>query len=122
MMRNKKIYIAGKVSGEDAATVTMKFGQVQKRLEKAGYTVINPLKVVAEAMAATNESWLKTPWEVAMKICITAMLKADKVYMLKDWQQSRGASVEHELAKGLNMDIIYDDTVAVISQCGIAFK
>jgi hypothetical protein len=35
--------------------------------------------------------------------------RCDCIYMLKGWYRSQGATAEHELAKKLNMEIIYEE-------------
>ena len=42
----KKIYIAGKVSGEPIADCTLKFGTAQKEIETLGFEAVNPIAVV----------------------------------------------------------------------------
>ena len=90
----KKIYIAGKVTGEDRTECTMKFGTAQKAIEALGFEVVNPLEVVGD--------W-NTPWNVAMKKCISAMMICDAVVLLPDWQQSSGAIIENDLAGQLEI-------------------
>ncbi len=89
-----KIYIAGKVSGEDMAACTMKFGQAQKEIEKQGFEALNPLEIVG--------TWHVT-WEAAMRKCITAMMDADAVLFLPCWTESKGAIIENRIAADLNM-------------------
>lgn len=98
-MTKKKIYIAGKVTGEPIDKCTMKFGTAQIAIEKLGHTAINPLEVVGD--------W-KTPWHVAMRKCIKALMDCDAIFMLKDSKDSPGAKLEYELAQKLNMEIIYE--------------
>jgi hypothetical protein len=43
------------------------------------------------------------PWEVSMKAAITEMLKCDGVALLENWESSRGAVIELELAEKLSM-------------------
>ena len=50
----KKIYIAGKVSGEKLAQCTMKFGTAQKFLEDKGYEVVNPGALTEHEYAEFN--------------------------------------------------------------------
>jgi len=92
----KKIYIAGKVSGEPIAECTMKFGIVQKQVEALGFIAINPLAVVGD--------W-KTTWEEAMKKCIKALMDCDGMVLLPDWEQSTGAKIERQLAEDLCLTI-----------------
>lgn len=94
----KKIYIAGKVSGEPLAECTMKFGMAQKKLEQSGFTAVNPLEVVG--------NW-KTDWLPAMKLCIKALMDCDGILLLPDYLDSRGATIERNLAKELNIPVSY---------------
>lgn len=97
-MTNKKIYIAGKVSGEEHGKVFIKFMAAESRL-KLTYPeceVVNPIRFC-------GSEW---PWADCMKACITRMMECDAIYMLKDWKYSRGARLEHFIALKLGMRII----------------
>ena len=43
----------------------------------------------------------------AMKICFNALKGCDAIYMLRDWKESSGATMEHEKAKEWGIKIIY---------------
>lgn len=92
-----KIYIAGKVTGEDTGKVFLKFSIAEFMLKNRKYEVVNPMKI-------TSQSW---SWEKCMKVCIDQLLTCDVIYMLKDWQSSKGATLEHQIAKIYNLKIIY---------------
>lgn len=96
-MSKKKIYIAGKVTGEPIAECTMKFGAAQKELESRGFEAINPLAVVGD---------FKAPWNAAMKKCIKALVDCDGMVILPCWQDSKGASIERQLAADLDIVIV----------------
>lgn len=98
-MSKKKIYIAGRVTGLPKNKVIKKFFEAQQELEKLGFEVINPIRVV--------NNW-KTPWNTAMKQCIVALLDCDAVYMLSDWEKSKGAKVEYNIALSLQIPIYTD--------------
>lgn len=91
-----KIYIAGKVSGEKIHEVTMKFGKAQKELEALGYEAINPLAVVND--------W-HTTWRNAMTKCIKALVECNRMYVLPDYQKSKGAMIERMIAELLEMKV-----------------
>ena len=93
----KKIYIAGKVSGEPLAGCTMKFGTAQKEVESQGFEAVNPLAVVG--------NW-QTPWQKAMRLCLHALIDCDAVLLLNDWQDSRGAMIEQKLAQDLGIKVL----------------
>ncbi len=97
----KKIYIAGKVTGEPISECTMKFGAAQVDLERLGHTAVNPLAVVGD--------W-KCPWDLAMRKCIRALMDCEMIFMLEDYKNSKGAMVEYELATMLGMEIIYESS------------
>lgn len=84
----KKIYIAGKVSGEPIAECTMKFGQMQKEIEALGHVAVNPLQIV--------NSW-KTPWQTAMRQCIAVLMDCDGILFLPCWADSAGAHLEMQI-------------------------
>ena len=92
----KKIYIAGKVSGEPIAECTMKFGMMQKQVEELGFIAVNPLEVVG--------TW-KITWYQAMKKCIRALVDCDGMVLLPDWPDSTGAKIERQLAEDLGLTI-----------------
>lgn len=93
----KKIYIAGKVTGESLAECTMKFGQAQKEIEAMGFIAVNPLAVVGD---------FQSYWESAMKKCVKALVDCDGMVILSDWQESRGATIERQLAEDLDILIV----------------
>lgn len=92
----KKIYIAGKVTGEKVLLCAAKFKAAQEELEKSGFRAINPLEVVG--------TW-EISWENAMKKCITALMSADAVYILPCVHNSPGAKLEIHLAQRLGIPI-----------------
>lgn len=91
----KKIYIAGKVTGEPIAECTMKFGAAQKELESMGFEAVNPLAVVGD---------FKAPWKEAMKKCINALMDCDGVLILYDWSKSKGAKLEILICNKLGIE------------------
>lgn len=97
MKKNKTIYIAGKVTGEDLAKCTMKFGEAQVKIEALGYEVINPLQLISD---------IHTPWQLAMRMCISKLMTCHAVYVLEDAKRSRGAKIEMELARGIEIPLL----------------
>lgn len=93
----KKIYIAGKVSGLPLISLIFKFGTHQQLIMQQGHQPIVPLDLCDR----------EDTWEQAMRKCIADLVTCDEVHMLHDWQDSPGATLEHELAGKLGITIHY---------------
>ena len=93
-----KIYIAGKVSGENFQEATLKFAQAQQEIEALGQ-VVNPLEIVNDG----NASWID-----AMKLCIRILVDCDAVLLLPDYSSSKGALLEKRIALQLELTIFKD--------------
>lgn len=99
IMRNNRIYIAGKVTGD--SRYQEKFASMEQRLTKLNpkFEVVNPAKKIpAEA-----------PWLLAMFCCIRMLRHCDWVVMLRDWNDSRGARWEHNVARRKGKIILYEN-------------
>lgn len=90
--RNPRIYIAGKITGENQIETIGKFSLAAKEVKAAGFEPVNPLDVVG--------TW-DIAWEDAMKLAIKAMLGCDAVYHLPCAKFSNGAQIELQLARYL---------------------
>ena len=94
-----RVYIAGRVSCLQYVVAQLNFLVAEGWLQKQGHTNIsNPMKIVPKG----------TEWPEAMRMCIKAMMDCDTVYMLRDWQKSRGARMERRLAMSIGMKIMYE--------------
>ena len=92
---NTKIFISGKVTGDP--NYKEKFDLVEIYLKSLGYRVMNP--AVLPVDFGVNE---------CMSITIAMLSQCDAIYMLKDWKDSRGATIEHDFAKYAGKKIIYE--------------
>jgi hypothetical protein len=108
-MKNKKIYISGKISGFDLAYIYFDYAE---RLLKQNYIVINPFKIkneTAQFLNSQNSKLCQTiAWWLYMIKDIYYLLDCDNVYMLSNWKESKGAKIEHAIAKFLKKKIIYE--------------
>ena len=95
-----KIYIAGKITGFTRADYQAKFLIAQKNLEYAGHKVMNPAYVNATD-GFEHEDYIH--------ICYAMIDVCDAIYMLKDWQQSKGARMELQYAADWGKGILYED-------------
>ncbi len=94
-----KIYISGKITGLDLRVAELYFETVEQNLLKAGHTPINPMKVLAYHPDHT--------WDTYMKEDLGVLLTCDAILMLENWQDSKGAKVEHEVARSMGLQMFY---------------
>ena len=92
-----KIYISGKI------TRTTDYIKRFERAEKAlsNYIVINPAKVNAQLP-------IDTTWKEYMQMSMTMLKMCNAIYMLKGWEDSKGANLEYEFARSHNYKIIFE--------------
>ena len=95
--RNNKIYIAGKISGLDVQEYLQNFNNAEFVLQSR-YKVINPAK-----LGRTDKSWW---WN--MRMCIRLLLPCRSIYMLKNWENSKGAKIEYRIARLTFKKIMYE--------------
>ncbi|MFI5196905.1 MAG: DUF4406 domain-containing protein [Chitinophagales bacterium] len=94
---NKTAYIAGKITGLPKGHVKDKFNVIANQLTRMGYHVVKPVSVTDDSQ----------PWDDAVRSDIKNMLECDEVHLLHDWQESRGAQLERDIALRLGMRIVY---------------
>lgn len=100
-MKTMKIYISGKISGLPVDEVVAKFQTAAWKIRKFGQTPINPLD---------NGLPIEAEWADQMGKDIALLLRADAIYMLSDWRQSEGATIEYQIARQRRMRIFLADT------------
>lgn len=96
MNKPTKIYIAGKIAGDPEYKKKFDYAAIQ--LSGEGEIVLNP----AELPEGMNEADY-------MRICFSMMESADIIYMLRDWRDSKGATLEHSYAEYIGKSIIYEN-------------
>jgi len=94
---NRTAYLAGKITGLPKTQVIDKFNIMANKLSGMGYNVVKP-------EAINNDS---PTWDTAVRNDIKKMLECDEVHMLPDWQDSRGAQLERDIAVRLGMEVVY---------------
>lgn len=90
----QKFYIAGKISGDN--DYRAKFNQAKNKLEELEYIVLNP-EELPEGLKPADY----------MEICFSMIRCADVVAFLPDWEESRGATLEHAYCAYIGKTIIY---------------
>lgn len=93
----KKIYISGKVTGEDYEKVERFFNSAEFFLMLQSQTIfcINPLNYTAPSMS----------WQKAMRTCIKLLCSCDEIALLPNYKHSFGATIEYFIAKILHLKI-----------------
>jgi len=102
MINNKKVYISGKITGLPIEVAMDKFNKAVAGFELHGWgdeNIINPMTLIHDHDLS---------WENYMRVDLIELLKCTHIYMLKDWHTSKGANIEYNLAKDLNLTIIFE--------------
>lgn len=94
---SRTAYIAGKITGLPKSHVMSKFQMLANKLKGLGYNVVEP--------AAVNDD--ARPNDESVRRDIHRMLECDEVHMLPDWQDSREAQLERDIALRLGMQVVY---------------
>jgi len=89
----KRIYIAGKISDIPQEEYTAKFDLACFRLQTMGFEPINPVDFCSDISSGR--------WVDYMDRCLKILPKCDGIYLLNDWADSNGASVEKMVADGI---------------------
>ncbi len=80
------------------------FADAERWLREQDCTVLNPAVLPPSGMA----------WEAYLRITKAMVREADIVYVLKNWEYSRGVKEELALAESLGKEIIYEPREVVI--------
>jgi hypothetical protein len=98
----ERVYIAGKITGNNDYAIL--FEEAENHLKSKGYKLIsNPVKVCSHLQPHIHT------WEQYMITCIEELFKCKIIFMLKNWRESKGASIEHDIAKRMGLAVIYQD-------------
>tara|TARA_R100000789_G_scaffold84313_1_gene79949 strand:- start:129 stop:443 length:315 start_codon:yes stop_codon:yes gene_type:complete len=96
-----KVYISGPITNEEQSESRFTYA-VDYLLDK-GLEPINPYDI-----ATPEKSNGRDTWSYYMRESVKLLAEAEKVYMLEGWTDSRGATIEHHLARDLNIPIMYE--------------
>lgn len=98
-MSIKKIYISGKITGNEAQAA-INFEMAENEILGTGVIPVNPLKLEHNLHGGS--------WHDCMKTDIKALCECDAIYMLIGWQDSLGAELERKIAARLGLSIVYE--------------
>lgn len=92
-----RVYISGKITGKSPEQAKSDFKAAANYLHKLGHVPISPLN---------NGLPPESAWENHMRVDIRMLTNCDRIYLLPDWQESKGALIEAELAGYLGIGVI----------------
>lgn len=90
-----KVYISGPIKG--IVNFEENFANAEKFLQDQGYDTANPC-IAPEGLT----------YEDFMRFDLYLLLGCDAIYMLKGWEQSRGAFCEFHVAVLCGMRVMYE--------------
>ena len=96
---NKKVYISGAIAHHDIDERKAAFAAAATRLRNAGYTPVNPFE---------NGLPQSTDWRKHMRVDIGMLLQCSRIYMLRDWELSKGAKLELDVASSCGIQVIFE--------------
>ena len=95
-----KVYISGKITGLPVKQYKQAFTEVELLIQSQGHEAINPVKITSHLPKGSS-------WKDYMKLCLSALLDAEAIYMQPNWIESKGARIEHCVADILELKIVY---------------
>ena len=100
-----KIYISGKITGLDNAKEI--FDAAEKKVSEnyQDAEIVNPMKLPHDH---------DKTWESYMRDCLVEMMRCDTIYVLENWEDSKGAKLEVALAIQLNFNIFGSDLIRLL--------
>lgn len=95
----EKVYISGKITGLDINDAKALFNGAEEMLTEQGKNAINPFKIAPFGNAG------RPSWADYMRADIIELCKCDSIYMLHNWEDSKGARMELDIARKLNLNV-----------------
>jgi len=100
-----RIYIAGPIANTD--DFVARFTTARREVNALGYTPVCPIELNGvdkdsrKEDAANRRTYLIND--------IRALLECDGIYLLRNWEHSRGARLEKLIADGLDLTVLYQE-------------
>lgn len=95
-----RVYISGPIAGHE--DYMERFLEAEKHLEGKDYFVFNPA-------AVDTELPYDLTYEEHMYLDMGMLTMCDAIYMLKGWQESRGANREYGYALGRGIKVMFEE-------------
>jgi len=94
-----KVYLSGPISKRSREETERHFGEAKNALAAQGYDVVDPTTLDGTGIVE---------WDKFMREGIKLLMDCDVIYLLEGWEDSRGATIESDLAWELGMPIHYE--------------
>lgn len=95
-----RVYISGAMTGVPG--YERAFAKAEEELRAKGHDAVNPARLADIVHTdMSSEEWLSVDLAL-LRVC-------DAIYMLKGWQDSRGANRELGFALGAKMKVMYEE-------------
>ena len=90
-----RLYLAGPMTGIPQLNFPL-FHAEAARLRSAGFEIVNPAEINADPAAG---------WLQCMRDDIAQLVRCDGIALLPNWHRSRGALLEHFIARSLELHV-----------------
>lgn len=99
-----RLYVAGPMRGYDQYNFPA-FHEAARQLREAGYEVVSPAEMDIELGFDPNDGgeFTEEMYHAAMRRDIETVLSVDGVALLHGWRTSKGANVEHDVARAVGL-------------------
>jgi hypothetical protein len=95
-------YVAGPMSNVGPPTWNYPaFAEMAFKLRDAGLNVVSPHEL--------HDADETVPWDRYLREDLARLIKCTRVVFLPGWAKSRGASLEHAVAKALGLELIFPE-------------
>ena len=99
----KTVYISGQITGLELKEAKANFDKAEALLLEKSYKPFNPMKV--------NPPLSGKNWKEYMLDDIVQLFDCDAIFLLDNWQDSKGARIEHFIAQEMGMMILTEETI-----------
>ena len=98
-MEKDKVYISGAIAHYNIDVRKGAFLDAENRLRAMGFNPVNPFK---------NGLPDEAHWREHMRADIRLLLDCEYIYMLKDWELSKGAKLELDVASSCGIKVLFE--------------
>jgi len=107
-----KVYISGGIAGFDRDDRLEAFGEMEIAIQRLGHETVNPFDCVPEEHEGEcPQGYAKGEGHSSachLRADLMALLDCDAVFMMRNWELSRGARLEHSVAADCGLQIYYE--------------